>query len=68
MSEQYRIENKGNVHANGKKTSYQIYERYTDESGGQAYVFAGNGFATGHNASDEKCIADFIDQVDHAHL
>jgi len=53
----YRVENKSNVNFAGKKTSYQIFE-YDEYQ--NAYIYAGSGFASGHNASDSDCIEDFL--------
>ena len=52
MNKQYRVENKSNVHANGKKTSFSLFER-----DGDAFFYAGNFTARGWDQSDAQCIA-----------
>lgn len=65
MTDKFRIEDKENVRVNGRKaTSYDIFERHTDEFGRPEHVRAGGGFAPGWNASDEQCIADFFDDAE----
>jgi hypothetical protein len=55
--ERYRVEDKRNAQvANKESTVYSMYE-YSERSGG--YVFVGNGFAPGFDASDQDCINDF---------
>lgn len=55
----YRIEDKADVHFNGKKTSYKIFELEDGD-----YHCIGSGFACGWNASDSKCIADFNESLE----
>lgn len=49
-----RIENKGNVHHGGKKTSFKLFI-FSDSA--NAFVFDGQYFAPGWNLTDEKCTA-----------
>jgi len=48
----YRIENKQNVHHNGRKTAFDAFQKQ-----GNAFVFIGRFAAPGFNASDDKCKA-----------
>jgi hypothetical protein len=57
IMDKYRVENKNNVNFAGKKTSYKIFI-YNESQ--RAYVYAGSGYAAGHNASDDDCIEDFL--------
>ena len=56
MTNQYRVENKSNIHAsrryNGKKTSFSLFER-----DGDAFFYAGDFTARGWDQSDDQCIA-----------
>jgi hypothetical protein len=53
----YRIQNKQNVHQNGRKTAFDAFEKQ-----GNAFVFIGRFTATGFDASDEKCKASIPDE------
>lgn len=57
--ESYRIENKGNVNRNGKKTSFHVFKKNGDK-----FIFDGNYFAPGWNQSDEKCIEFCLNKDD----
>jgi len=59
MNNQYRVENKTNVCANGKKTSFYLFER-----AGVAFVCAGNFTARGWDRTDEQCIAAARETID----
>jgi len=59
MTNQYRVENKTNVCANGKKTSFYLFER-----AGVAFVCAGNFTARGWDRTDEQCIAAARETID----
>lgn len=49
-----RINDKGNFHFGGKKTSFKLF-RYSTTAGG--FVFAGQYYAPGWNLTDEQCAA-----------
>ena len=55
----YRIENKENVNFNGRKTSFKVYEKIESSRG---FVYAGNYFAKGSNATDEECTSCYIEE------
>ena len=52
MNNQYRVENKTNVYANGKKTSFSLFKR-----DGDAFFYQGHFTARGWDQSDDRCIA-----------
>ena len=60
-TENYRIENKGNVTVSGKskRTSFQIFKR-----DGDRFLFVGNYFASGWNRTDKQCIAFYLKRQD----
>ncbi len=58
MNEQYRVQDKGNVHHHGHKTMFKLVERR-----GDAFVFCGEFLARGFGATDEKCISAAVEQM-----
>ena len=55
----YRVEDKRNVVQNGRKTIFHLYKE-----NGDAFFHQGTFTAIGHNASDERCIAEALDALD----
>lgn len=55
----YRITDKEDVHFNGRKTRFKVFELQ-----GSSYVFVGDGMVPGWGASDADCIAGYIGAQD----
>ena len=54
----YRVEAKQNVTMNGRRTAFSLYKRT-----GDAYVMQGQFTAAGWHATDEKCIAAALENM-----
>jgi|AntDeeMinimDraft_6_1070357.scaffolds.fasta_scaffold30666_1 hypothetical protein len=59
MSENFRVENKQNVHMRGRKTTFQLFRRQ-----GDAFVFQGIYSAFGWDAKDDTCIRAALEQAE----
>ena len=57
-NENFRVENKGNVHHGGPKTSFKLFER-----DGKHFVFVGQFYARWWNRTDEQCISYALRQI-----
>lgn len=57
-TENFRVEDKGNVHMNGKKTTFKLFRR-----DGASFVYVGQFAAPGWNASDASCIAAALEKL-----
>lgn len=57
-NENYRIENKEEVHAGGKRTQFTLY-RLVDG----AYVHTGRFSTQGWNRTDAQCYSSYVDQM-----
>jgi hypothetical protein len=55
----YRVEDKKNVHSNGRRTMFKLYEKQ-----GDAYVHIGQFTAMGWDQSDARCIADALETME----
>jgi hypothetical protein len=51
-SNSYRVEDKKNVHMNGRRTLFKLFKKT-----GDAYVFDGEYTASGWDQSDAKCVS-----------
>lgn len=52
MNENFRVENKRNVHMNGHRTMFKLYRKQ-----GDAFVHVGTYTSKGWEATDDKCVA-----------
>lgn len=62
----FKVENKGEVHMGGHRTSFDLFEREEGALGNDVFVFVGHFFATGWNLSDAKCIEFALEERDAA--
>lgn len=59
MNSNFRVEDKANVHMNGKRTKFALFQRK-----GDAFVHVGQFTAPGWNASDSKCISSALENIE----
>jgi hypothetical protein len=57
--ESYRVQDKKNVHMNGKRTAFALYRK-----NGDAFVHVGAFTAPGWSQSDEKCVSAALATMD----
>ena len=55
----YRVEDKQNIIRHGRMTMFHLYKKQ-----GNAYLHQGAFAINGHNATDERCIAEALDKLD----
>ena len=60
-TQNFRVDDKRNVHYNGRKTAFKLFRR-----DGDRFLFSGEYTARGWNASDERCISEAHAKMDAA--
>jgi hypothetical protein len=59
MNTTYRIEDKGNVRMNGKRTTFKLFK-----DAGEFFVHVGSYSAPGWDQSDAACISSALETLD----